>query len=559
MNEKNPSKKRRWKILGIGILILGLLVFFCLVPFPLRVDESTCGIPGPLKEDGQVDYAKAYENMYPERFENQDENGFKMLIEAFGSDVIRGTLIASDVPWEQLPDNPSYSKWFAEDWTLLCQKLSIDPHSKPKYYRAITFRNRIPVFLKAGYLYEHEQPPGDESLFNTPFTDPHTGEMIDNYSNLSAKILRKFKEKPWDAEKYPLIAEWLEDYSPLLDLYGEAVRKERFEPIPTGRPLNDYHGFTKPGFSFLEDGLSIRFYERLYRGNTEEAWRDLYSMILGKMLEENHYSRELKMLDDLFACEGISKEQLERFASEMEDRKLSPKPYDFELERLKTFEFLMLLGNSKFGERREYAREMKTLRKALFDENEIEKENAYINTGHGLAILPFDLNIAGKRLNERLKDLDEIRKRHTDSDGNIDEKTCFEERMKYASKIPPSLFSLTLKMPLIRTRSQLVADALLVESVFDIRSLIHDNEKSRFAFINMMRTMIALERFRLEKGEYPDNLDILLPDYLPEIPPNPFSENGEKIVYERKSEGESEYDLSVDFPYDKKLLFKRSR
>jgi type II secretory pathway pseudopilin PulG len=46
-----------------------------------------------------------------------------------------------------------------------------------------------------------------------------------------------------------------------------------------------------------------------------------------------------------------------------------------------------------------------------------------------------------------------------------------------------------------------------------------------------LEIMAALEAYRTEQGEYPEELQDLTPDYLPDLPPDPWT--GQPMVYNR--------------------------
>ena len=78
----------------------------------------------------------------------------------------------------------------------------------------------------------------------------------------------------------------------------------------------------------------------------------------------------------------------------------------------------------------------------------------------------------------------------------------------------------------------------------------------------LARTAIALRRFKIDKGDYPENLEVLAPDYFDKIPIDPFS--GKPFIYSKedrafslRSEGEdSKYE---ELGGDKVLLWKINR
>jgi len=59
-----------------------------------------------------------------------------------------------------------------------------------------------------------------------------------------------------------------------------------------------------------------------------------------------------------------------------------------------------------------------------------------------------------------------------------------------------------------------------------------------------LRVNVALRRFRTDRGAYPERLDELVPDYLKELPPDPFT--GQPFRYRREDDGWTLYSLGSD-------------
>jgi len=54
--------------------------------------------------------------------------------------------------------------------------------------------------------------------------------------------------------------------------------------------------------------------------------------------------------------------------------------------------------------------------------------------------------------------------------------------------------------------------------------------------VNLARTACALERYRLAHGEYPEALDVLAPQFIPQLPHDVI--NGQPLHYRRTSDGQ---------------------
>jgi len=64
------------------------------------------------------------------------------------------------------------------------------------------------------------------------------------------------------------------------------------------------------------------------------------------------------------------------------------------------------------------------------------------------------------------------------------------------------------------------------------------------AHLDLARTALALERYRLAGGKVPERLEELVPQYLPEVPSDPF--DGNPIRYRRTDPGYCLYSIFED-------------
>ena len=61
-------------------------------------------------------------------------------------------------------------------------------------------------------------------------------------------------------------------------------------------------------------------------------------------------------------------------------------------------------------------------------------------------------------------------------------------------------------------------------------------------------TICALQVYYIDHGEYPESLDALVPDYMPEVPIDPFT--GDPMVYRQEGEPYTLYSLGADMEDD---------
>jgi hypothetical protein len=56
------------------------------------------------------------------------------------------------------------------------------------------------------------------------------------------------------------------------------------------------------------------------------------------------------------------------------------------------------------------------------------------------------------------------------------------------------------------------------------------------SYVNLARTAIALERYRLAHGEYPESLDALAPQFMEKVPHDIIA--GQSLHYRRTNDGQ---------------------
>jgi len=89
-----------------------------------------------------------------------------------------------------------------------------------------------------------------------------------------------------------------------------------------------------------------------------------------------------------------------------------------------------------------------------------------------------------------------------------------------------------LNAPRYRTISKMLLPAI---------TRAHLQEAQHEARIGLAQLALALKIYKAEKGKYPDRLDDLVPEILPELPKDPFT--GKDFVYKREGEGFLVYSL----------------
>jgi hypothetical protein len=286
--------------------------------------------------------------------------------------------------------------------------------------------------------------------------------------------------------------------------------------------------------------LQVRITERLGKGDVEGAWYDVMSMLY---LSRKHYIHEAFIVTNLvgLAIENMgwqsaklvlqhgntTAEQLERIAKDLETlpRKLV---LDVEFERHFPYFALQMIQRSdhEFFEeiglgKRDQITNMETFFLWLFG-GEGGNSRAIPRF---ITLLPFDRNIAGKRVTELLQT---ERRMSGDSSWNINSivvKKHNENMDKMLTEKSQQLGGLgkLWRMPLMRARSQFLADYSVAHLLPAIQAA---NHALGYASTNheLFRIAVALERYKLAKGNYPESLDALvIAKYLEEVPLEPLT------------------------------------
>ena len=511
------TRRRYW-----ALALLALLVYFCLIPSPLRISPETTGYTEPLLPNGDVDYFAVYEKMYIDKLSPPEDNGYRLLLAACGPRILEQNSMMNKYSWEELPTGEFSKQWFHEMWIPLCEHMYIDPYVKPKFLDNPDYY----AFMRK------------EWEANNKDSEVRYDYKEDN------ELHQKLAATPWTAEEYPVVARWLEQRTPVLDLFAVAVRKPNFV-CWRWRPEGEYiYMMLLPDAQairiFARD-LQVRVTCRLGKGDIDGAWNDVMSMFY---LSRKHYINDPILVINLlgFAIEEMglesaklvlqygnpTAEQLERFAKDLDSlpRKLVR---DSEYERQLAYAGLQYLQRGSIDD---FYEAIGSSKEKKF--TDLTTFFLYLFGGLGdggphhipryVALLPFDRNIAGKRIT---KFLQTERRITGDSTWNINStvRKKIDEEMEQAGikkgEQVQSLWSLW-RVPLIHTRSQLMGDYMisLLFPALRYAQEAHDRANTR---LELLRMMVALERYKSDNENYPETLDVLIPKYLEEVPLDPFT------------------------------------
>ena len=552
--QKTPwfARKRVWII---SILLILLYLFFATqVPSPLKMTPRTIGLTDPTFYNGKLDYFAELEKTYKHRLYPKEENGFRTLLIACGPRILEWNAIADAVPWNQLPSyRDGDSCWFTDHWIPTCEQLEMDPYPQPTFLNSLCFEDRFTKLKKIAEQQAQEarqtQPSenaSDETSEEWTFEklDALDDAMPDYKTQNIRDFLEKVIETPRNLKDFPEIADWLEKRSPLLDLYGECVRKPNFIG-PRFRAKMGLCDILLPDVLLQRDfaqDLRVRIGDRIANGNIDGAWYDTMSMFT---LVRKHYARESFFTVQLvgIGIEGNArdatklilqhgnptKEQLEKMAADLDSLPEWDEPWrELEIAKFAIYESLHTMEPTEFTSNA-YSR--RTLPPIPWDES-------------FLCNLPLDHNIAGEHLAQLYKrmELDKLSrfkydKKNPDAAKPLLENfnQCFDEIHDKKSDAEIVFALLT-----IQSRSRLAAEKLVVKHQLPSCMVMLTAYERKAIQFDLLRTVVALERYEREHGAYPENLRPLVPAFLGEVPDDLYAKNT-PLVYKRTPDATTPY------------------
>lgn len=523
-------------------LILLILFYFCFIPSRFHVSPETTGLQHPTLRDGKVDYFAALEETYSEKLKHPEQNGMRYCIAAFGPQVLELFYVETEsLPWSEWLAKLETEQMFKNYWVPLCEQMYIDPYRKPPYYdyKYLAFR-KFANTLDESYLKEKarliQKADNAESQ-----EEKNDGEISKEQAIES--LYNQVSSAPWTAEEYPELADWIKQYNELFDYYGMCVRQPNYvcwrkrEECLAATLFLDVA--TQRGFA---RSLSVRVCERLGRGDVEGAWYDVLSMLyLGRHYKTQNFffvslvgiyieNMGFEAAKQVLASPSLTGEMLQQFADDLRqlpDNTLTP---DIMTELLFAKESVIAVSQLPFLKRAKFWQQLQPM------------------NGSGAGFLPVllfllatDGNIAGKHLNNLLEQaFGSIRTMPPMSSKEQFQKNYSAMIQDVSSNV--FLLQSLWRIPLIRTRSQLVAEIFFsffrpatVSGVY----AAYDKSNTNSA---MLELAIAIERYARDKGVYPENLDELFPRYLKMVPID-FCTGRSTFVYNVTPDGKHPFRL----------------
>jgi hypothetical protein len=460
---------------------------FALVAFvipPFSISPKTTYLTEPRsKEYYGIDYPAVIEKELEPRVPAED-NGFRLLTEMLGR------------PFLECKD---------EHWNRICQYLDLPDDIEPKH----TFTSWV-TYIKT--LTEEEQ-----KIVNRLITSEE-------------------QRVPWSEEATPLIRQWLDENDAAIDLFVAAAQKPvlyappMFEGIMLNSPINYDHRCRE-----MVRSLGVRVRYRLAIGEVDKAWDDVLAMYrigeqhrrfiwgaITALINTEMVSRANRSAEAVLLHSGWTAEEILRRAAEIApfQRPLD----DNEIRSVLRYERLIALdslthianGTSDFG--------------ALSDSESccgkpVSGSDSWERFGTKATMRCLRLGIVMAKMN---KHFDEMEQRYLNDEPEPDT----------WGKIKDGDYSF---FKMFAWYGYGAITVFIGEVLTDLLSPAigawRTSQKRYQAEISLTHLVFALEAYRRDKGNYPDELDALRGDYIAEIPLDPFTNEAFRYIVNEDAPG----------------------
>ena len=486
-------------VFSILIAVIALvLLYFLIQSFftQITVSKETTYITEPLAEDGLPDY-EAY----------LLEKGFEGITHEDNAAVILWQVL-----WSEECDEPEYH--------LVLESLGIN--DVPKHEQCLMpmdhkkLRTRVAEWLCERYSKQTGREFPEEFQDKEEFLAGIRGEAVES-------AIDETWSRPWTSEQLPPMAQWATENQRQLDMLIEASKRPRyFSPSPTflNGKCNGLIVALLPMVQAVRGGasaLNARAMLNLGEERIEEAWQDILACYrLSRLTAQGWH-----LVHHLVAIE------IDGMAN---DRTIA----------------LLHYGKLNPEQARQIMQELREL-------PELPKSTNILNTGERLACLDSIITIATGRDNglidedigwsKSIVDWDYVLREGNELYDQIVEVAAIDDRMlrkQRASELseelekrtqPKSNISLFISR---QRRSELMAD-MMIGSMCPATESVFTAEDRAFVRRELVKTAAALAVYRAEHGEYPQQLSEMVPEVLPALPLDPFSDK--PLIYEKKNDG----------------------
>ena len=493
--------KRVLSILGV-VFLVGLAtswLVWSLVRFvrsaasgpTITISRETTYIDGPLDEDGNVDYVAALNELSSEGV-TPDNNAVVLFWQAFGPGR----------PTDQVSD-----RFF--------EMIGMERPPKDGQYLIGEEDYRLKEWLAEQANASDRSVKSDE--------DAISADKIRSQ-------LRRATQSPWSVEECPVVAELLERNEDPLEVIVEGTRRPRYyAPLMATEDQRTIMFIFSPTRNRCREAaqfLLARAMFRLGEGETDEAWQDLLACHrMARLVAQG------PLISDGLAVAGIEGTALSGDASVATSGKLTAEQAGRFLAELESLEPIpKMVDKIITGERYATLDALRDLPTMAADEM---KDDAFMPSGEfGSSIsemsanMVFDLdellrtyNIWFDRLVEAV--LKPTRAEQIASVEQLDREldAVYKEGSKFSSLIKSVIAERSVKTVMSQKIGQMMF--YLLQGGFPA---VLDGEYRVKSYLDVTRIAFALAAYYAERGEYPENLADLSPDYLAEIPKDLFAE-----------------------------------
>ncbi|MDO4587510.1 MAG: hypothetical protein Q4C95_09470 [Planctomycetia bacterium] len=541
LDKESKPKKPCWQRKRYWFLaFLVVAIWFTMIPScPKKITLESHFITEPRTADGrQVDYFRFFEEQQLEMLKNPDENGFRLVLQALGPFVLEQWSLAEHCDWSDmlveksssdLQNEKDYASiWFKKSWTPLCEKMNLDPRRKPDFFDSYKTMNFFSYLGEHGIL-------GNEERIEEGYS---AGKKVDQET--LTIYYNKLIESPWKADDNPQAAKWLEEMKPLFDLYAKAVRMPTFVCYHQ----NSFRDQENSGLYMIllpdiqsqrEFGgrlPSLRANFRIANGDIDGAIEDIETMLYNAkhltganaqcfviVLVGNaiHQVAEKAILN-LLKYGNPTEEQLARLdgivRSFSDFIPIKDHPL-WKIEKVFYYDLIDRLLNGLMNDDLD-----------IIIENDAERD--YLKNVSLLLKLPLDSNIVRQQCYYWLQKTDEYYQT-PDPAKSKELKQLLDDNQKVLENYKMHYWHPSWL--LINVRSKMIGDILgrIICQTSSAKQVQLETQSQNILTL----TGIALDRYRLKNGHYPDSLDALVPEFLPTVPIDPWTQKT-PLIYAKK-------------------------
>ena len=454
----------------------------------ITISKETTYFTQPLNEHGEVDYWKAL-NAHYSKGVTPENNLVTAIVELCGVDIENEIVRTRYVERLGIEDLPS----------------------------------------KQGYLIEFEE-----------FANERIDE--DEAYEISEQILTS----PWSRQKYPLVGDWIDEYSPVVDNYIDQLEKKTnyYDPLAAENELNE--PAMAPRYALMRVRLITRFLTarsllKLHNDDLNGCMSDLLAI-----RKTSHLLCTTSSLIELvtgYALAGICHDAEVRFCNHKLTTVMHLKRYRHDIakytlkncvpEAIRVDQRILLL---------EVAKQVKDGNKGIIEllnfRFQLEK-GVYYKRTHELVIRSVrrfvDWNQVNKAVNMHVEQSASVFEQGTELDcliaaSLLDEQ--LESQFEYQESID---FLRVLLMSKAVAKSDLLSDVINSSfRILDVSHQVFESYCDKKANERLLDTCIALYLFRHERDEFPGELNELVPHYCKALPIDPFT--NEPMIYKKRKE-----------------------